>query len=156
MTEIIQHIENEKQPYRVPVFTIKPTNVHFSDKVEKKASVVRLTTCDFVTNYYNVSFNSNCLRWIRHPEFSNNDLLTSNYSKAPSNPYFKTDMNNVDTPILCKLYITPGAYASVVDLMAEINIRMYDSFVDLFDIHSNSHARIGHDGKRARVVCQAI
>lgn len=137
MTEIIQHIENEKQPYRVPVFTIKPNNIHFSDKVEKKASVIRLTTCDFVTNYYNISYTSNCLRWLRIPEYETNDLLTSNYSTAPTNPYFKTILNNTTTPILCKLYITPGAYTNVVDLITEINSRMYDSFVNIFDIHSN-------------------
>lgn len=137
MTEIIQHIENEKQPYRVPVFTIKPNNVHFSDKVEKKASVIRLTTCDFVTNYYNISYTSNCLRWLRIPEYETNDLLTSNYSTTPTNPYFKTILNNTTTPILCKLYITPGSYTNIVDLINEINSRMYDSFVNVFDIHSN-------------------
>ena len=137
MTEIIQHIENEKQPYRIPVFTIKPNNIHFSDKVEKKASVIRLTTCDFVTNYYNVSYTSNCLRWLRIPEYETNDLLTSNYSTTPTNPYFKTILNNTTTPILCKLYITPGAYTNIVDLISEINSRMYDSFINIFDIHSN-------------------
>ena len=137
MTDIIQHIENEKQPFRVPVFTIKPVNVHFSDKVEKKASVVRLTTCDFVTNYYNISYTSNCLRWLRFPEYETNDLLTSNFNKAPENPYFKTNLNKTTTPLLCKLYITPGAYENIVDIMTEINDKLYDSFVDLFDIHTN-------------------
>jgi len=138
MTEsIIQHIENKKQPYRVPVFAIKPTTIHFSDKVEKQASVIRLTTCDFVTNYYNISFTSNCLRWIRIPEYDTNDLLASQFGKTPENPYFKTHNNSLTTPILCKLYITPGAYENIVDIFSEINSKLYDSFVDLFKIHTN-------------------
>ena len=76
MTEsIIQHIENEKQPYRVPVFELQPNNIRFSDKIERNASIVRLTSCDFVTNYYNISYTNNCLRWIRIPTYSSNDLI---------------------------------------------------------------------------------
>ena len=141
MTEsIIQHIENKKQPYRVPVFAIKPSTIHFSDKVEKQASVIRLTTCDFVTNYYNISYTSNCLRWLRIPDYDNNDLIASQTNKTPENPYFRTNRTDLTTPILCKLYITPGSYENIVDIFSEINSKLYDSFVDLFKIHTNPTA----------------
>lgn len=134
MTEsIIQHIENQKQPYRVPVFEITPTNIHFSDKIQKNASVVRLTTCDFITNYYNISYTNNCLRWIRIPEYENNDVLSSNATLSPTIPYYDISPGK-DAMHLCKLYITPGAYESVQDVIDEINTKLYKSFSDIFQI----------------------
>lgn len=138
---IIQHIENEKQPYRIPVFTIKPSTIHFSDKVEKTASVVRLTTCDFITNYYNVSYTNNCLRWIRIPTYENNELLSST---APEDPYYELTDTSVPALHLCKLYITPNAYASAVDIVKEINTKLYNSFYNLFKIHTISELVYGN------------
>ena len=138
MTEsIIQHIENEKQPYRIPVFTIKPSNIHFSDKVEKNASVVRLTTCDFVTNYYNISYNNNCLRWIRMPSYESNDVSGSDISSIPTIPYYDIAIG-AEAMHLCKLYITPGAYESIDEIIREINNKLYNSFYDLFKMSSTS------------------
>ena len=135
---IIQHVENEKQPYRVPVFTIKPSNIHFSDKIEKNASVVRLTTCDFVTNYYNVSYTSNCLRWLRIPNINSNSSSVSKISGSPDNPYYDLAIDGKSIH-LCKLYITPGAYETVDDIILEINKKLYNSFQNLLSIGSTTN-----------------
>ena len=34
---VIQHIESEAYPYRVPVFKLEPKNINFSNDLEKRA-----------------------------------------------------------------------------------------------------------------------
>lgn len=118
---VIQHIQNEQHPYRVPLFKLKSNPVHFSDTVIKTARTMRLTTCDFVSNYYNIGYNNNCVRWLRIVK--TNDGL---------NPYFLNYDNDIVDIHLCKLYITPGIYSSISDIIAEINNKMRYSIVELF------------------------
>ena len=118
---VIQHIQNEQHPYRVPLFKLKSNPVHFSDTIIKTARTMRLTTCDFVSNYYNIGYNNNCVRWLRIVK--TNDGL---------NPYFLNYDNDIVDIHLCKLYITPGIYSSISDIIAEINNKMRYSIMELF------------------------
>ena len=125
-TSVIQHISNEQHPYRVPLFKLKSTPINFSDTVIKKAQTLRLKSCDFVSNYYNIGYNNNCLRWIRIVENNN------------TNPYFLSYKSNLIDVHLCKLYITPGIYAGIDEIISEINNKFRESMLNLFGITSVS------------------
>ena len=87
---VIQHINSESHPYRVPVFKLEPLDIQFSGQISKKAKTVRLVSCDFATNYYNVSPNNNCLRWLRKVKLDLNERVIEKFPENINavNPYF--------------------------------------------------------------------
>ena len=87
--------------YNLPVFEIKPKVT--STKIY---NTITLNTCEIVDNRFNVTYNNNCIRWLRKVV-------------AEKNPFF------IDPPAiefhLCSLYITPGYYPTIESLIAQIN-----------------------------------
>ena len=76
---VIQHISSEPHPYRVPVFKLEPLNIQFSGQTSKQAKTVRLVSCDFTTNYYNISPNDNCIRWLRKVKLGLNERVIEKF-----------------------------------------------------------------------------
>ena len=131
---VIQHISSEPHPYRVPVFKLEPLDIQYSNQTSKKAKKVRLVSCDFTTNYYNISPNDNCLRWLRKVNLELNEKVIEKYPDniTAKNPYFE-NMYPPEEWHLCTLYINPGQYQSVNSLIDEINNKFNESFKSLFN-----------------------
>ena len=144
-SSVIQHIESEPHPYRVPVFKLEPSNIQFSGQTSKKAKMVRLVSCDFSTNYYNISFNNNCLRWLRKVRLGLNEKVVEEFPNNinPVNPYFDGS-SPVEEWHLCSLYINPSQYPDVNSIINELNNDFNESIKNLFDITtSTEHAYSG-------------
>ena len=131
---VTQHIESETYPYRLPVFKVEPKNINFSNDIEKNAHTIRIVSCDFNTNYYNISFNNNVLRWLRKVKLDLNEMVIEKFPDNinPVNPYFSSNSPPEEWH-LCQLYISPNQYESINDLMYEINYRISESFKSLFE-----------------------
>ena len=132
-----QQIDSEPHPYRVPVFKLEPLNIQFSGQQSKAAKSVRLVSCDFATNYYNVSPNNNCLRWLRKVNLSLNEHVIEKYPENINvvNPYFDGSYPNEEWH-LCTLYINPSQYTGINAIIDEVNDKLNESFKSLFNISS--------------------
>ena len=131
---VIQHISSEPHPYRVPVFKLDPLDIQFSGQISKKAKTVRLVSCDFSTNYYNISPNNNCLRWLRKVKLDLNERVIEKFPENINaiNPYFDGSYP-VEEWHLCSLYINPSQYSDVTSIVDEINSKLNESFKSLFN-----------------------
>lgn len=136
---VVQHLESIPYPYRTPVFKIESKNINFSNDIEKDAHNVRIVSCDFNTNYYNISFNNNVLRWLRKVRLSLNETVIEQFPDNINvvNPYFD-NQSPTDEWHLCQLYISPNQYESIDDIMYEINYRLNESFKYLFEFNTQT------------------
>lgn len=87
--------------YNLPVFEIEPKVT-----TTKVYNTVTLDRCEIIDNRFNVTFNNNCIRWLRKVV-------------ATKNPFF-TDPPSIEFHI-CSLYITPGYYPTIESLITQIN-----------------------------------
>ena len=135
---VIQSIESEKYPYRLPVFKIESKDIRFSNDVQKKASTIRLVSCDFNTNYYNISFNNNTLRWLRKVNYEMNEIVLEKFPQNinPISPYFDSQQYPTEEWHLCTLKLTPNQYSSTTSLVDEINKRMNESIDSIFQFET--------------------
>ena len=131
---VVQTIESEPHPYRLPVFKLESKDIRFNNET-KHVSRVRLINCDFMPKYYNVSLNNNTLRWLRKVKLSLNENVTSIFpgQLTPLNPYFDVNAPNEEWH-LCTLYINPGYYESVEDIITELNNSIKQSVSSLFNV----------------------
>lgn len=86
--------------YDVPVFKISAKDGY---------SKVILNKVTLPTNYKNVNYNSNCVRWLRKVNI-----------EGSTNPYFSTNAPENEFH-LCSLYLPPGNYKSREEVISEIN-----------------------------------
>lgn len=135
---VIQHINAESHPYRVPVFKLEPLDIQFSGQLSKKAKTVRLVSCDFSTNYYNVSPNNNCLRWLRKVKLDLNERVIEKFPENINaiNPYFDGSYPGEEWH-LCTLYINPSQYSDISSIVDEINNKLNESFKSLFNFSTS-------------------
>lgn len=131
---VVQTIESEPHPYRLPVFKLESKDIRFNNET-KHVSRVRLINCDFMPKYYNVSFNNNTLRWLRKVNLSLNENIASIFPGqiTPINPYFDVNAPNEQWH-LCTLYINPGYYETVEDIITALNNSLKQTIASLFSV----------------------
>lgn len=141
------YVESESFPYRLPVFKLEGQKVAYNSSLTKDASTVRIVGCDFPTNYYNVSFNNNTLRWIRKVQLDLNETVIENFPDNINavNPFFDGNAP-AEEYHLCQLYIAPNQYESVDDILYEVNYRLNESVKSIFQFNSEtvrSYEKVG-------------
>ena len=138
-SSVRQTIRANLHPYRIPVFTISPTTVQVDSFTTRDATSARIVSIDFNTDFLNVTFNDNCFRWLRKVKLSTNNLTEDNFgvNAVPVNPYFDS-VSPTDEWHLCTLYITPGIYNSIDDIIAEFNKNIAESFKSLLGLSTNT------------------
>lgn len=132
---INQQIKPKEYPCRIIAFELKPQDIKFTNQITKRSNKARIVKCDFTTNYYNISPNNNCIRWLRKVKLELNPYVKTKFPTVtePVNPYI--DNAKIDNEWhLCTLYIKPGQYASVNDIVKEINKNIIESVKDLFKL----------------------
>lgn len=93
--------------YNLPVFEISPKNIN-----GKTYNEVVLNNIEIAPNFNNITYNNNCIRWLRN-DYDNRDIMR-----------------------LCSLYITPGYYPTMADVIKQFNIEMKTLYDILFEVDS--------------------
>lgn len=132
MSKVLYHLPSEDYGYRLPVFKL--------DKLGDK-NKVNIKSVDFNTNYYNISFNNNVLRYLRKVNLSmNTNVLTyHDNTNGLINPYITGNNKPYEEWHLCELRIPPGSYESIDKLISTLNKTLSDSVKELFNVKTSSH-----------------
>lgn len=101
--------------YDLPVFVIEPKTID-----GKVYSSIVLDRCSIARNFNNVSYNNNCLRWLR----AINNSETNKYELR-----------------LCSLYLPQGYYKNMNELIAAMNSSMKEAVSAIFKTITIEHPK---------------
>lgn len=127
---------------RLPTYTIKP--LEYNGKLLHN---VRISSLNLTTNLYTVTYNNNCFRFLRRLSYisdpAEDNIIKTIYPKRvnPIYSYFTSDSGvtpNDEIWVLCSLYIEPGAYKSVDEIVSALNNSFINSLQGLFGDRNKS------------------
>lgn len=127
---------------RLPTYTIKP--LEYNGKLLHN---VRISSLNLTTNLYTVTYNNNCFRFLRRLSYisdpAEDNIIKTIYPKRvnPIYSYFTSDSGvtpNDEIWVLCSLYIEPGAYKSVDEIVSALNTSFINSLQGLFGDRNKS------------------
>ena len=127
---------------RLPTYTIKP--LEYNGKLLHN---VRISSLNLTTNLYTVTYNNNCFRFLRRLSYisdpAEDNIIKTIFPKRvnPIYSYFTSDSGvtpNDEIWVLCSLYIEPGAYKSVDEIVSALNTSFINSLQGLFGDRNKS------------------
>lgn len=128
-------IKSMSNLYRIPVFKISQQNIKLPNNSIRTFSNVKLKSCEIIPRLNNITYNNNCLRWLRKVNLEFNEKLLDkwNNNKNIINPYILGDTYPTEQWMLCSIFIEPNYYESVEALVDEINNKISVSLENLFE-----------------------
>lgn len=121
--------------YRIPVFKISQQNIKLPNNSIRTFSNVKIKSCEIIPRLNNITYNNNCLRWLRKVNLEFNEKLLDkwNNNKNIVNPYILGNTYPTEQLMLCSIFIEPNYYESVEALVDEINNKIGVSLENLFE-----------------------
>lgn len=123
-----KEVYNDIYKYNVPVFEISEETFN-----GKTYSNFTLDSCLFTNNFNNITLNNNCIQFIRKVKLAktNNQALQIDSNYVVSNPYFSNNQPENEYHLI-SIYLNPGYYNTINDVVNEINKRMFSLRDHLF------------------------
>lgn len=128
-------IKSMSNLYRIPVFKISQQNIKLPNNSIRTFSNVKIKSCEIIPRLNNITYNNNCLRWLRKVNLEFNEKLLDkwNNNKYIVNPYILGNTYPTEQWMLCSIFIEPNYYESVEALVEEINNKIGVSLENLFE-----------------------
>ena len=127
------------QDFKFPTFEIPP--IIQNKQVHDQFTIDSIT---FSPKFYNVTLNNNCLKFLRkvfiNPSISKYILrdVSKDTLLVSKNPYINENVEDVfDEWHLCSLYLRPGFYNSLEEIVDEINYQFEKLLQVTFNINTN-------------------
>ena len=135
LTSNTLRIKSMSNLYRIPVFKISQQNIKLPNNSIRTFSNVKIKSCEIIPRLNNITYNNNCLRWLRKVNLEFNEKLLDkwNNNKNIINPYILGDTYPTEQWMLCSIFIEPNYYESVEALVDEINNKISVSLENLFE-----------------------
>lgn len=135
LTSNTLRIKSLSNLYRIPVFKISQQNIKLPNNSIRTFSNVKIKSCEIIPRLNNITYNNNCLRWLRKVNLEFNEKLLDkwNNNKNIINPYILGDTYPTEQWMLCSIFIEPNYYESVEALVDEINNKISVSLENLFE-----------------------
>lgn len=135
LTSNTLRIKSMSNLYRIPVFKISQQNIKLPNNSIRTFSNVKIKSCEIIPKLNNITYNNNCLRWLRKVNLEFNEKLLDkwNNNKNIINPYILGDTYPTEQWMLCSIFIEPNYYESVEALVDEINNKISVSLENLFE-----------------------
>ena len=135
LTSNTLRIKSMSNLYRIPVFKISQQNIKLPNNSIRTFSNVKIKSCEIIPRLNNITYNNNCLRWLRKVNLEFNEKLLDkwNNNKNVVNPYILGNTYPTEQWMLCSIFIEPNYYESVEELVDEINNKISVSLENLFE-----------------------
>lgn len=135
LTSNTLRIKSMSHLYRIPVFKISQQNIKLPNNSIRTFSNVKIKSCEIIPRLNNITYNNNCLRWLRKVNLEFNEKLLDkwNNNKNIVNPYILGNTYPTEQWMLCSIFIEPNYYESVEALVDEINNKIGVSLENLFE-----------------------